>query len=129
MITAGVVQVEVSPADYDFNIDGAYVGETDFQLGGDLLITKMPCYVAGTRIATPEGEVTVEHLATGHRVRTASGMGRPIKWIGRRSYGGRFAAGMRHLLPIRLRAGGKFRRLRQPGDVCQRKRVRLALSG
>jgi autotransporter passenger strand-loop-strand repeat protein len=107
VITAGVVQVAAGAADYDFNINGAYVGETNFQLGGstDLLLTQIPCFVAGTRIATPDGEVPVEHLAIGDRVCTASGMDRPIKWIGRRSYAGRFVAGTRHLLPIRFCAG------------------------
>jgi autotransporter passenger strand-loop-strand repeat protein len=105
VISNGVVAVEVGSTDYDFNIDGATVGETDFQINSGLLLTRIPCYVAGTNIATPQGEVPVERLAIGDRVRTASGMDRPIKWIGRRSYAGRFAAGARHLLPIRVSAG------------------------
>jgi hypothetical protein len=40
------------------------------------------CFVAGTHIATPYGEVPVEQLAVGDLVLTASGMMRPIVWIG-----------------------------------------------
>ncbi len=48
---------------------------------GDVLF-EPACYLAGTRIATPEGEVAVEHLCEGVMVRTASGAIRRIAWIG-----------------------------------------------
>ena len=41
-----------------------------------------PCFLAGTRIATPDGPVPVEHLAVGDRVVTAGGLTQPIVWIG-----------------------------------------------
>ncbi len=63
------------------------------------------CYARGTLIATPGGEVAVEDLAIGDRVLTAAGLAEPVRWIGRRSYAGRFLAGRRHLLPILFRAG------------------------
>ncbi len=63
------------------------------------------CYARGTLIATPGGEVVVEDLAIGDRVLTAAGIAEPVRWIGRRSYAGRFLAGRRHLLPILFRAG------------------------
>ncbi|MDD2877335.1 MAG: Hint domain-containing protein [Acidiphilium sp.] len=63
------------------------------------------CFHAGTRIATPAGEVAVETLAIGDRVITADGSHKPVKWLGRRTYSGRFAAGKTHLLPIRFTPG------------------------
>jgi hypothetical protein len=43
-----------------------------------------PCYLAGTRIATPEGAVCVEDLAVGSLVLTASNESAPVRWLGHR---------------------------------------------
>jgi microcystin-dependent protein/glycosyltransferase involved in cell wall biosynthesis len=63
-----------------------------------------PCYCEGTRILTDRGEVPVETLAIGDHVINADGVARPIRWVGRRSYSGRFARGT-HVLPICFKAG------------------------
>ena len=63
------------------------------------------CYCAGTSILTEHGEVAVELLAVGERVVTEGGALEAVRWIGTRSYQGRFLTGHRHLLPIRFRAG------------------------
>ena len=68
-------------------------------------ITAAPCFVTGTLIETEAGPVAVEALRIGERVVTASGAARPIRWIGRRAYDGRFIAGNAEMLPIRIRAG------------------------
>jgi hypothetical protein len=67
--------------------------------------TVTACYCAGTLIRAAHGDMRVEDLAIGDRILTKSGALRPIKWIGRRSYGGRFIAGNKDMLPICFKAG------------------------
>src|SRR5262249_53082755 len=74
-------------------------------LGGGTVVTETtPCYCAGTLILTDRGEIEVERLAIGDRLITADGTARPIRWIGKRSYAGRFAPGA-HVLPVCIKAG------------------------
>ena len=54
-----------------------------------------------------------KQLKIGDKVRTASGALRPIKWIGRRSYGGRFVMGRKDILPICFKA--RFARRQRAG--------------
>jgi autotransporter passenger strand-loop-strand repeat protein len=66
---------------YTFQMAGAYT--SGFHLsddGGNTLITL--CFCAGTRIATPSGEVAVETLREGDTVLTLRGEAKPIRWIG-----------------------------------------------
>ena len=63
------------------------------------------CYARGTRLLTAAGAVAVEALHIGDLMVTASGAHRPVRWIGNRSYDGRFVAGNRDILPIRIHAG------------------------
>ncbi len=49
---------------------------------GGALVTSALCFCAGTRIATPDGEMLVQDLRQGDLVRTASGAIRPLVWIG-----------------------------------------------
>ncbi len=67
--------------------------------------SSVACYCAGTRIATPTGEVAVEALRAGDPILTASGQVRQIRWIGHRSYAARFVRGNRNVLPIQVAAG------------------------
>ncbi len=73
--------------------------------GLDITENTSPCYCPGTLIRTPDGETPVEDLAIGDQVMTKSGTARAIKWIGRRSYAGRFALGRTDILPVCIKAG------------------------
>jgi hypothetical protein len=61
------------------------------------------CFVSGTNIATPDGEAAVQSLEIGDEIRTLHAGNQKIKWIGRRSYDGKFIRGNRAALPIRIR--------------------------
>jgi autotransporter passenger strand-loop-strand repeat protein len=89
---------------------GSYTGEYfhisgDGGSGTDITVDGTPCYCAGTLILTDRGEVPVEDLAIGDFVRVRSGAVRPIRWIGRRSYSGVFAARNKDVLPVIIRQG------------------------
>ena len=64
----------------------------------------MSCFLAGTRIATPEGEAPVEALRPGDRVCLAEGRTAPVHWVGWHTVARRFADPVR-AWPIRVRAG------------------------
>jgi glycosyltransferase involved in cell wall biosynthesis len=93
--TSQVVDINTDPGQSGF--PGANGGFANFAAA--------PCYCRGTLIETEAGDRPVEALEIGDKVRTASGVLRPIKWIGRRGYAGRFVKGRKHLLPICLKAG------------------------
>jgi hypothetical protein len=63
----------------------------------------MPCFHAGTRIATPGGPVAVESLRVGDLVSTASGGARPIVWLGHRHVDCRRHPRRDEVLPVRVR--------------------------
>lgn len=62
------------------------------------------CFMAGTHIATPQGEVRIETLSAGDMVVTSDGKTAPVRWIGICTVVRRFADPMR-ALPICVRAG------------------------
>ncbi|MGX0975945.1 hypothetical protein ACSSVY_001659, partial [Roseovarius sp. MBR-51] len=80
-------------------------GQTDV---GFVTVNSVPCFVAGTLIRTPDGEVTVETLRPGDLVITQDEGPQPLRWIGRRRVAaeGAFA-------PIRIAANtfGRHREL------------------
>ncbi|WP_204623614.1 Hint domain-containing protein [Crenalkalicoccus roseus] len=62
------------------------------------------CFLPGTGILTPKGEVPVETLRPGDLVLTAEGEALPVRWVGRQTVSTRFADPLR-VNPIRIRAG------------------------
>ncbi|WP_323764320.1 Hint domain-containing protein [Marinovum sp.] len=116
------VVFENSTANDDFSplntLDYALVSETPMIAGVNYSVSNhnsdgtvdysnfsnlLACFAAGTRIATPQGEVAVEALAIGDEVLTAAGQVVPVRWLGRQSVT-RATAGLR-CQPVRLRAG------------------------
>jgi Hint domain len=63
------------------------------------------CYLRGTRILTPTGEVFIETLKRDDSVVTRFGGIQRIKWIGRHSYRGAAVRNNRERVPVHLRAG------------------------
>lgn len=87
---------------YFFSSNRYYVPFTEFNTTQNAYAV---CYCTGTLILTESGEVAVEDLAIGDRVVTASGVHRPVRWIGTRSYAGRFANANPDLLPVCFKPG------------------------
>lgn len=87
-----------------FQIDFTSAGGSGLLVGD----TTPACYCRGTRIRTADAstiERPVEDLRIGDLVVTAAGRLRPIRWIGRRSYSGRFAGRNPEVLPVCFEAG------------------------
>jgi microcystin-dependent protein len=70
-----------------------------------VVVDVVPCYCPGTLIRTARGQKRVEQLRIGDKVMTKSGAAVPVKWIGRRSYSGRFVLGRKDILPVCIKAG------------------------
>ncbi len=100
-ITEGAV-VEVLKLDPSHDYTGAtFSAGFDGGTGTDITVT---CFCAGTRIATPGGNVPVEQLRIGDLVSLANGNAAPVRWVGRQTVSTRFADPLRSL-PVRIRAG------------------------
>ena len=95
----GTITLTGDGTDEDFNftytIDNGLNTDT-----GYVLVEAVPCFVAGTRIRTPRGDVLVEHLQPGDMVLTEDHGARPLRWIGNRTVAaeGKFA-------PVHIAAG------------------------
>ncbi|PYF08205.1 Ca2+-binding RTX toxin-like protein [Rhodobacter viridis] len=90
---------------------------------GKLHAMGLPCYVAGTRIATPEGLRPVEEITVGMRVMTRDHGAQPVLWRASREVSVAEMAARPRLRPIELAAGafGNERALRvsaQHGVLC-----------
>jgi hypothetical protein len=90
--TTGVSTFTVTGIDPADNLDPAnatafdtgltFVADGNFNGTQTPIVSQTLCFCAGTRIATPSGEVPVERLTVGGNVLTLRGQPRPITWIG-----------------------------------------------
>ncbi|WP_238364695.1 Hint domain-containing protein [Mesobacterium pallidum] len=111
IVTASLTVIELPLGTYPTDVD--IPGTVD--LGALSTEPMVVCFAAGTRIATPAGEVAVETLAIGDSVLTADGRNVPVKWIGRQAVDPRFVPAARLQL-IRIANGALGRGLPQ-GDL------------
>ena len=63
------------------------------------------CYLEGTNILTPKGELTVESLKAGDTVLTRFGGLQKIRWVGRQSFRGEAIKNDWKSVPVHIRAG------------------------
>ena len=79
---------------------------TNPNIGGTTFATQdanIFCFAAGTKIATPDVEVSIETLNIGAEILTADGRSVPVKWIGRQTVHKLFSE--LHMQPVRICAG------------------------
>jgi hypothetical protein len=72
--------------------------------GGNTDIT-VPCFVAGTHIATASGETRVGALRLGDRLLSVFGCSVPVIWLGHRTIDCRRHKSPQSVWPVRIRAG------------------------
>ncbi len=63
------------------------------------------CFLRGTAIATPKGEVLIENLRVGDLVTTVTGKTMPVRWIGRQTFKRTGATWTRDVMPVRIARG------------------------
>lgn len=73
--------------------------------GGGNRVAMVPCFVAGTRIATPGGEVPVETIHAGDLVLAGNGAARRVRWVGRARHAAEALRADPQLRPVRIAAG------------------------
>lgn len=87
---------------------------------GMVTLAMVPCFVAGTRIATPHGPVFVEDLRCGDLVLTRDDGAQPLRWVGRRRVAAKGA-----FAPISFAAGA----LGAHGALCLSPEHRVLVQG
>ncbi len=105
-VTAGSVVTLSSGQELQVNADGtitviadgdeesavfSYTVESDTGVSDSAFVTinQVPCFVAGTRIRTPDGGVPVERLRPGDLVMTRDNGAQPVSWVGSREVAAR----------------------------------------
>jgi hypothetical protein len=92
----GSLQLSGSYSQSDFAIRSDGHGGTDIVFA---------CFLRGTHLATPDGEVRVEDLRVGDLVLTKDGGARPVKWIGQRALRRGTQSDQAGVQPVRVTKG------------------------
>jgi hypothetical protein len=104
----GTVDVIADSDEEDFTFTYEVTSSTGQSDIGFVNVDQVPCFVAGTLIKTPQGDVPVEDLQAGDLVITQDHGAQPLRWAGRREVpaSGQFA-------PVRIAANtfGRHRAL------------------
>jgi hypothetical protein len=78
------------------------VGNSPGSQSGSHTGSEPNCFLRGTAIMTPAGEVRIEDLRVGDLVETVRGQAMPVKWIGRQRYRKNAASWQKSVMPIRV---------------------------
>ncbi|MGN8021555.1 Hint domain-containing protein [Phyllobacterium sp. 22229] len=97
----GVGLLGLSTVSYTIPVGATY--STNAQ--GNTITFITPCFVRGTMIATPDGEVPVEFLKLGDLVLSLNNGAVPVTWLGSRTIDPKTVDKPRDELPVRIRAG------------------------
>lgn len=100
-----VADADIEDISFTYTVSDG-LGHTDF---GMVNLSSVPCFVAGTGILTPDGEVPVETLRAGDLVMTHDEGPQPVRWVGRRRVK---AEGALAPIVIRARTFGDHRALK-----------------
>jgi hypothetical protein len=87
--------LDVEKISFTYQIENSS-GQTDV---GFVSVDTVPCFVAGTLIRTPDGDVPVETLTPGDLVMTVDDGPQPLRWIGTRQ-----VEGIGKLAPVQIDA-------------------------
>lgn len=80
---------------------GVYTSSSSDLIQG--YIATLPCFAAGSMIATPAGQVPVEQLAPGMIVESLFGGPQPVRWVGHRAVDCRRHPDPASVWPVRVR--------------------------
>jgi hypothetical protein len=84
-------------------ISGSRNPDAEFSASPGAMVSSASCFLSGTRILTPAGEVDVQDLKIGDRVVTHGGAEREIRWVGKVSFARPDASDWpQHAAPVRI---------------------------
>jgi hypothetical protein len=69
------------------------------------VLSFIPCFTRGTRIATPDGDLPIERIRPGDLLNTRDNGPQPVRWVGMRRIGAAELRANPRLWPVRIAAG------------------------